>query len=99
MQGNTIKRLITPNSLAGLFVLLALLISNVSHSHEPSLDITQVEQLDCKLCQTKSDPKLDVIKVAAVNLGTFNTCKNEAPSIQTVLACYNLPGQRAPPAI
>jgi len=84
--------------LTGLFLLVLMLFSAVSHSHDIPTETSQtLEQLDCKLCQQQLDSPKQKVKLAKVTLGYFSVVKVELVGCCSLTPHYRNYGPRAPP--
>jgi hypothetical protein len=84
--------------LTGLFLLVVMLCSAVSHSHDvPTENSQAIEQLDCKLCQQQLDPPKQHIKLAGVTLGCFSADKELLVDDFPLIPQYRSCSPRAPP--
>jgi hypothetical protein len=84
--------------LTGLFLLVVMLFSAVSHSHDIPTESTQaIEQLDCKLCQQQLDPPKQHIKLAKITLGSFSVDNELLVDDCPLIRQYRSGYPRAPP--
>jgi len=84
--------------LTGLFLLVLMLFSAVSHSHDISTENSQtIEPLDCKLCQQQLDSPKQKIKLAKVTLGCFSALEVQLVDDCSLIPHYRNYGPRAPP--
>jgi len=83
--------------LTSILLLVIVLFSAVSHSHEYSADGHSLEQLDCKLCQQLADPPKQKIKLAKIILGSFSAENERLVSLYLKAGQYSLKSPRAPP--
>lgn len=84
--------------LTSIFLLVIMLCSAFSHSHELSFDAEHaVEQLDCKLCHLKVDTPKQSIQPAKITLGVFSLEKIAIVKCTPEIAQYRYSNPRAPP--
>jgi len=83
--------------ITGIFLLVTLLISSISHSHEYTSETSSIEQFDCKLCQQQTDSPKHSLKLAEVKFGFFTEEKRLLVSDSLVVVQYRSANPRAPP--
>ena len=84
--------------LTSLLLLVLMVFSAASHSHDAPLDSTQLlEQLDCKLCQQLVDPPKQNIQLARITLGYFSAENQKQENNSLAVNRYSKTNPRAPP--
>jgi len=80
-----------------ILLLVSLLFSFGSHSHEYTNDAISIDQFDCKLCQQNIDIPSIKLKLSPVNVRQFRQRVSPLIIVDIVLNRFYFSLQRAPP--
>lgn len=80
-----------------MLLLVSLLFSLGSHSHEYSNDVISIDQFDCKLCQHNIDKPTIKLALSPVNVGQYNQQNTTFVIVDIPLKRFFFSLQRAPP--
>ncbi|NQY38104.1 MAG: hypothetical protein HRT37_24790 [Alteromonadaceae bacterium] len=81
----------------GVLLLVSLLFSFGSHSHEVTNDVISIEQFDCNLCQHNIDTPSLKLKLFPVNVGQYRQPLSLDFIVDITLNRFYFALQRAPP--
>lgn len=80
-----------------ILLLVSLLFSFTSHSHEVTYDAISSDQFDCKLCQHNIDTPSLKLKLLPVNVGHYRQAVSFDFIVDIRLNRFYFALQRAPP--